>query len=56
MSLGIPGLDMERISLIRIREPHCLIGIQMVWRTNGYMSPAVANFKSYVENAMYLTE
>lgn len=48
----IPGLDMQKISLIRIRNPHCLTVIQMVWRTNGYMSPAATQFKAYVENAM----
>ena len=52
----MPGLDMQKISVIRVREPHCLIVIQMVCRTNGYMSPAATYFKSYVENTMRLTE
>jgi len=52
----IPGLDMQKISLIRIRKPNCLTIIQMVWRTNGYMSPAVTHFKAYVESNMGLTK
>lgn len=48
----IPGLDMQKISLIRVRKPSCIIVIQMVWRTNGYMPPAVTRFKSYVKNTM----
>ena len=43
------GLDMQKISLIRVRKPHCSIVIQMVWRTNRYMSPVAIYFKSYVE-------
>ena len=35
----IPGLDRQKISLIRIRKPHSVREIRMVWRTNGYMSP-----------------
>lgn len=46
----VPGLDMEKVSLIRVREPRCLIEIQMVWRSHGYMSPALRRFKSYVES------
>lgn len=52
----IPGLDMKKISLIRIRKPNCLIVIQMVWRTQGYMSPAAARFKSYVEDTFSIQE
>ena len=52
----IPGLDMEKISLIHIRKPYCLMSIEMVWRSNGYLSPAVATFKSYVENTIGLTK
>lgn len=47
----MPGLNLNKVSLIRVRNPQCLIEVQMVWRTHGYMSPAVARFKSYVENA-----
>ncbi len=42
------GLDTQKISVIRIGKPRCSIVIQMVWRTNGYMSPAATRFKSYV--------
>lgn len=52
----IPGLDKKKVSLIRVRNPHCLIAIQMAWRTQGYMSPAVARFKSYVENTFSIQE
>jgi len=50
----VPGLDLKKISLIRVRKPHSFIAIQMVWRTNGYMSPAVQNFKTFVGNAVGL--
>jgi len=50
----IPGLDMQKVSLIHVHKPDCLIGIQMVYRTNGYTSPALKHFISYVENAAYL--
>ena len=46
----VPGLDMEKVSLIRVREPRCLIEIQMIWRSKGYISPAVRHFKTYVES------
>ena len=52
----IPGLDMQKVSLIHVHKPNCLVGIQMVYRTNGYMSPALKHFISYVENATCLTE
>lgn len=52
----ILGLNMQKVSLIRVRKPKCLVLIQMVWRTNGYMSPAVASFKSYIENTMILNK
>ena len=52
----IPGLDMQKISLIRVRKPHCLTVVQMVWRTNSYMSPAATRFKAYVEHNLRLTE
>lgn len=53
LSLFIPGLDMQKVSLIHVRKPQCLIEIQMVYPTNGYMSPALKHFKSYVENTMH---
>jgi DNA-binding transcriptional LysR family regulator len=52
----IPGLDMQKVSLIRVRKPHCSIVIQMVWRANGYLSPAVTHLLSYAENNLRLSE
>ena len=52
----IPGLDKRKISLIRIRKPQSLRVIRMVWRTNGYMPPAVERFKTFVEKTMRLSE
>lgn len=52
----VQGLDMQKISLIHVRKPHCLLGIQMVYRTNGYISPAATHFKSYAENTLGLTK
>ncbi len=52
----IPGLNRQKISLIRIRKPQSIREIRMVWRTNGYMSPAVEKFKSFVENEMRLKD
>jgi LysR family transcriptional regulator, transcription activator of glutamate synthase operon len=49
----VPGLDTQKVSLIHVRKPHCLIEIQMVYRTNGYISAATTHFKSYVENVHY---
>ena len=45
----IPNLDKSKISMVRVRSPKCFRVIQMVWRLNGYMSPAVMNFKEFVE-------
>lgn len=45
----IPDLDKGKISIIRVQSPKCFRVIQMVWRKNGYMSPAVSNFKEFVE-------
>ncbi len=52
----IPGLDKKKISLIRIRKPQSLRVIQMVWRTNGYMPPAVERFKTFVEKTIQSSE
>lgn len=52
----IPGLDMQKVSLIHVCKPRCLIEIQMVYRTNGYVSPALTHFKEYIEKTMGLTE
>lgn len=45
----IPNLDEGKISMIRVQSPKCFRVIQMVWRINGYMSPAVKVFKEFVE-------
>lgn len=45
----IPNLDESKISMVRVQSPKCFRVIQMVWRLNGYMSPAVMNFKEFVE-------
>ncbi|WHY86821.1 LysR family transcriptional regulator [Neobacillus novalis] len=45
----IPNLDEDKISIIRLQSPKCFRVIQMVWKLNGYMSPAVTNFKEFVE-------
>ena len=52
----IPGLDKKKISLIRIRKPQSVRIIRMVWRTNGYMPPAVERFKTFVEKTMQFSE
>ncbi|MGX2959697.1 LysR family transcriptional regulator [Peribacillus sp. JNUCC 23] len=52
----IPGLDKKKISLIRIRKPQSVRVIQMVWRTNGYMPPAVERFKTFVEKTIQSSE
>jgi hypothetical protein len=48
----VPGLDMEKVSLIHVRNPRCLLKIQMVCREDGYVSPALMHFKSYVEKGI----
>ncbi|MEH7545955.1 MULTISPECIES: LysR family transcriptional regulator [Bacillaceae] len=45
----IPNLDESKISMVRVQSPKCFRVIQMVWRLNGFMSPAVKNFKEFVE-------
>lgn len=45
----ITNLDEGKISMIRVQSPKCFRVIQMVGRINGYMSPAVKNFKEFVE-------
>lgn len=52
----VPDLDKKKISIIRIRKPQSKRVIQMVWRINGYMSPAVEKFKTFVEKTMRLSE
>jgi DNA-binding transcriptional LysR family regulator len=45
----LPGLDLTKISLLHVYEPQCRRIIQMAWRTNGYMSPAMTRFMTFVE-------
>jgi DNA-binding transcriptional LysR family regulator len=45
----IPGLDMDKISLLTVSKPVCKRTIQMVWRSDRYMSPALMQFKRYIE-------
>jgi len=45
----LPNLDESKISMVHVQSPKCFRVIQMVWRLNGYMSPAVTNFKGFVE-------
>lgn len=52
----IPGLDKKKISMIRIKNPQSERVIRMVGRTNGYMSPAIFRFKTFVEMTMQLSE
>lgn len=52
----VPGLDTNKISLIRIRKPESVRVIRMVWRTNGYISPVVERFRTFVEKTMQLTD
>ncbi|MEW9671929.1 LysR family transcriptional regulator [Ammoniphilus sp. 3BR4] len=44
----IPGLDMRKISLLSVSRPRCRRIIQMAWRTDRYMSPAVTHFKGFI--------
>ena len=53
---SMPGLDKQKVSLIHVRKPNCLLKIQMVYRTNGYISAATTHFKSYVENSIDLNK
>ncbi|WP_134699205.1 LysR family transcriptional regulator [Ammoniphilus sp. YIM 78166] len=46
----IPGLDMNKISLLHVSEPQCRRRIDMTWRSDRYMSPAVSHFKKFIEN------
>ncbi|MDR7314716.1 LysR family transcriptional regulator [Brevibacillus nitrificans] len=52
----IPGLDMSKISILTVSEPRCQRVIQMVWRTDRYMSPAVIHFKKFVEQSHSLVK
>jgi len=43
------GLDTEKVSSIPISKPRCSMVIQVVFRTKGYISPAVRYFQKYIE-------
>jgi LysR family transcriptional activator of glutamate synthase operon len=46
-----PDLHESKVSLIRVRKPQCFRNIYMVWKAQGYMSPAVTTFKKFaIEN------
>lgn len=47
-----PGLDLKKVSIIRVRNPQCSLSIHMIWRTQGYLSPALTRFKAFVENML----
>lgn len=51
----IPNLDESKISVLKVHSPKCFRIIHMVWRINGYMSPAVSNFKEFVEQRATIT-
>ncbi|WP_051330716.1 LysR family transcriptional regulator [Aneurinibacillus terranovensis] len=52
----VPGLDMTKLSVLRVSEPVCRRIIYMAWRNNVYMSPAVTQFKTFVEERSCLIE
>ncbi|MEH7385949.1 LysR family transcriptional regulator [Bacillus sp. JJ1521] len=42
------SIDMTKVSILRVQEPKCSRVIEMAWRSNSYMSPAVEQFKNFV--------
>lgn len=52
----IPGLDMEKISILTVTKPVCKRVIQMVWRNDRYMSPAVVQFKRFLKQSHAIIE
>lgn len=52
----IPGLDLTKISVLHVSQPRCRRVIQMAWRTDRYLSPAVLRFKKFVtdRNVKYI--
>jgi len=52
----IPGLDMEKISVLTVTKPVCKRVIQMVWRNDRYMSPAVVQFKRFLKQSRAIIE
>ncbi|OXS25989.1 MAG: LysR family transcriptional regulator [Acetobacterium sp. MES1] len=47
-----PGLDKKKISQIPVGKPNCSVSNQMVYQTDGYISPVFAQFKSFVESTL----
>lgn len=45
-----PGIDLKKVSLIRVRNPRCSLSIHMFWRSQGYSSPALTRFKSFIKD------
>ncbi|MDH4616931.1 LysR family transcriptional regulator [Brevibacillus sp. AY1] len=50
----IPGLDMDKLSILTVADPNCKRTIQMVWRSDRYMSPALEQFKRFIEESQKL--
>ncbi|MBI4856116.1 MAG: LysR family transcriptional regulator [Acetobacterium woodii] len=48
-----PGLDKNKVSQIPVGSPNCSVSNQMVYQTDGYISPVFAQFKSFVESTLY---
>lgn len=46
----IPGLDLSKISILRVTKPTCRRIIYMSWHSARYLSPAVNRFKSFMEH------
>jgi len=44
----IPDVNESKISVIRVRNLQCSRRIYMVWKAEGYMSPAVTSFKNFI--------
>lgn len=45
-----PGLDKDKVSQIPVGRPNCSVSNQMVYQTDGYISPVFAQFKAFVES------
>lgn len=48
-----PGLDKDKVSQIPVGRPNCSVSNQMVYQTDGYISPVFAQFKSFVESKIH---
>lgn len=45
----LPNLDPEKISILKVQSPRCFREIHMVWKKDGYLSPATQNFINFVK-------